>query len=175
MKTIFSLLLLVISSVVVSQNDSKQQLLNEISAYSKQMVMNKSYDLSYDDVWNAVYIVQSKEYPQIKRESKEKGFIEAVAEKADLKESLTIEILGKGPYRLSFAWNSQQRNQTGNTFSEWYSLGAVPDWYLHKIQYLIYIQLYGPFQWPDTLVQRINAYNATQKKDKNKILAGREF
>jgi hypothetical protein len=138
--------------------------------FSKKAVMNKSYDKPYDDFWDAVYIVQQKGYPEITRESKEKGFIEARLEQEDYKEKLTVELLGKGPYKISLSLIREKKINNG-----WTKEGMISERYSHKIQKEIYEQLYEAIIYPEELIHRIENYNSTQTKDKKKLLKGRDF
>lgn len=167
MKNIFTLIVALIVVNVSAQ--SRKELELAIQDFSKRTVMNKSYD-DYDKLWDAIYAVQQMEYPEITRESKEKGYIEARFEKQDYKEKLNIEILGKGPYKISLSFQSEKTTPNGVE-----KRGMIPDHYSHKIQREIYEKLYGPIQFPSELIQKIESYNSTQSKDKKKLLQGRDF
>lgn len=160
--------MIILANCAIAQ--SKKELEIAINDFARKTVMNKSYDKSYDELWDAIYIVQQKEYPEITRESKDKGYIEARVDQENYKEKLNIEILGKGPYKISMSFQSEKKEAGG-----WVKTGEIRDAYSLKIQKQIYEQLYGPIQYPSELIQKIEAYNATQAKDKKKLLKGRDY
>ena len=166
MKNLLAITLLISFSATAQ---SKKELETAIMDFARKTVMNKSYE-SYDTLWDAIYIVQQKEYPEITRESKDKGYIEARIEKEAYKERLTIEILGKGPYKISLSFQSEKKDASG-----WIKNGSISDRYSFKIQSEIYEQVYGPIQYPAELLQKIEAYNSMQSKDKKKLIQGRDF
>ena len=55
----------------------KDAILDDIHYYIKSIVSVASYKKKASDVFNAMYIVVTKEYSQIVRESESKGYIEA--------------------------------------------------------------------------------------------------
>jgi hypothetical protein len=167
MKKTFTLIVALVAMSISAQ--SKKELELAIVDFSRRTVMNKSYD-DYDKLWDAIYAVQQMEYPEITRESKEKGYIEARFEKQHYKEKLNIEILGQGPYRLSFSFQSEQTTPNGIE-----KRGMIPEHYLHKIQREIYEKLYGTIEYPAELLKKIEAYNSTQNKHKKKLIQGRDF
>ena len=61
----------------------KKALLNEINQYISGVVSTASYNKTATEVYNAMYVVATKEYNQIVRDSEKKGYIEAKQE-ADL-------------------------------------------------------------------------------------------
>ena len=174
MKNVLITLTILVTITLPAQ--SKKELQLALHTYMKSMVLNKSYDVSKQKLFDAVYVMMKMEYPTIKQSDFDKGLVIGFSEADTYRETLTTEIIGAGPYRVTFSMSRQirQRDNNGN-YSGWYDRNEISDEYLLKIHYEIYQALYGNIPIPQDLHDKINAYNATQKKHKNKILAGRDY
>lgn len=174
MKYTLTLFALIIVNVAFSQ--TKKSLLNEMRSYAEEKIYNKPFDAEYKDLFNALIIVGHQEYPTLVKESESRGFVDFKIETETLQESLTMEILGdKKPYRVSFQMNIKSRSKTWDgKLSDWV-VSTPPSSYIFKLQYSIYKILFGELIYPEELLDRIEEYNATQKKDRTKILKGKDY
>lgn len=163
---------LFVAFTAMAQN--KKQLQQELYNYSKSVVMNKAYDKPYADVYNAVYIVMSKEYPNVTKSEKNKNEISGEAFHELYRENLSMEIIGNGPYRVVFKFRKTHRNYNPNGgYTAWFDVNEIPENYSYKIQYQLYAILNdGGHLWPQALKDKVQAYNSKQKKDKNKLVQG---
>jgi|JI6StandDraft_1071083.scaffolds.fasta_scaffold280882_1 hypothetical protein len=172
------LLIVLFSAISFGQNTEKQELLREIDVLRTNTIMNIPYDVPKQKLWEAIYVMMKQEYTQITSQDYEKGIIEGYAESNVFKESFKVEIIGSQPYRIVFSMKKQDRyiDKNGN-YSGWYDNNVIPNPYLYKIQLTIYKVLYGEpnSQEYKSLLEKINVYNEKQKKDKNKIIAGRDY
>lgn len=174
MKYTLTLITLIVANVGFSQ--TKKSLLNEMRSYCEEKIYNKPIDAEYKDIFSAMIIIGNQEYPTLVRESESRGYIEFKLETDMIQESLTMEILGdKKPYRINYIVKSQTRTKTWD--------GKITDWtvrtdfsnYIFKLQYSIYKILFGELIYPEELLNRVEEYNATQKKDRTKILKGKDY
>lgn len=178
MKKIFLLgFALVLSNTVFGQSKKeKQELIAEINAFKTTIVMDIPYDVPKRKIWDAAYIMMRKEYTEIRKQDFEKGIIEGYAEGEGFREKLTVEIIGSGPYRLAFSMASQLRYQNPNgTYTGWYDNNELPAEYSYKIQLNIYNTIFGTLTYPEPLMDKINKYNASQKKEKFKLVYGVDY
>jgi hypothetical protein len=102
---------------------TKKEIIYEIEDFARKQVSNKTYDVPFDQLWDAIYSVGNTEYTGVKRESQSRGYIEFFIEKDDYKENLTIEIRGdKQPYRVSYQIEKQSRTKnTDGSYTPWQS------------------------------------------------------
>jgi len=172
------ILITVLSINFLSHGQRKKDLIKEIRAYKMGIVSNVSYDNTYSEVWNAIYIIATEEYNTIVRESESRGFIEAKQDSDTFKESMTIEILGdEGSYRVSFQVKQEKRTKNvDGTYSNWtnHNSSTLRSYY-SRLRMRLYEQLKGPLELPKQLVAKIEAYNSKQSKDRKKIIYGRDY
>lgn len=172
------LFILLIGFGFTSLAQKKSDILDEINDYKRSIVANESYDNSYSEIWDAIYIIATEEYNTIVRESESKGYIEAKQETNTFKEYMTIEIRGEeAPYRVSFQVKQEKRSKRGDgTYSNWevYTSSTLRSYYL-KLQIRLYELLKGKLDLSDELLKKIDDFNSTQKKDKHKIVKGRDY
>jgi hypothetical protein len=158
-------ILLLATTLVVNAQDSKKRLLAEVDAYEKSVYLNKPYDVEFSDLFNALKAVGYTEYSELTKESEKRGYLEFYFSNESIKETLSIEILGdEKPYRLVFSVK-----QEANTNGQWQQVNKDFNPYFNKIRRKLYLSLFNKFDYPEDLLKRIEAYNLTQKKDKNKI------
>lgn len=171
--TIFTLLVMLTS---FSQKKERQELIFKINLFRKTSIMNISYDVSKQKIWDAVYVMMKQEYTEIKKMDFEKGIIEGYAQGDNYKEGFITEIIGTGPYRVVFTMQRQIRYiNADKSYTGWYDKNEIPEDYLFKIQNSIYTTLFGPLQYPIELVKEIEEFNSNQKKDKTKIIYGKDY
>ncbi len=178
--TILSVLAITIAFPTYSQmfaSKDKKALLGEINQHVSSVVSAVSYTNTATEVYNAMYVVATKEYNQMVRESEKKGYIEAKQETDTYKESATFEIRGdEAPYKVSFQVKKESRikNYSTNTYGMWYSSEVSSDYYT-KLQREVYELLVGKVELTKYLQDRINSFNSGESKDKNKILKGIDY
>lgn len=170
------LLLILFTGIVYSQ--SKKELLSQIYDYRKSIVDTVSYNNEESEMWNAMYLISKEEYSTITKESERKGYIEAKDEKELYIEHFTAEIIGKGPFKVSFQVTKQEKREKNSdgTYTPWtsYVSNTLNSYYL-KLQVRLYELLRGKIILPDDLSKKIETYNNSQKKDKNKIIKGVDY
>lgn len=174
MKYYFTVIVFLTINTVFAQ--TKKSLLDEMKSYRIDQLFNKPINAEFKDLFNALVIVGHQEYPTLVKESESRGFVDFKVESETLQETLSMEILGdKKPYRVSFQVKSQSR-QLGydGKYTPWVTRTNFNE-YILKLQYSIYVVLFGSFEYPDDLMERIENYNATQKKDRSKILKGKDY
>lgn len=171
-------LIVLLFTGMLSYGQARSHIIREIDSYKKDIVSNAKYDNEYSEVWDAIFIIASKEYNTISRESESKGYIEANIETNTKKESLTMDIRGsEAPYRVSFQVKQERRvKKQDGSFSNWeayvdYGLGN----YYTKLQTRLYELLNGPLELPEELQQKIDDYNSSQTKDRRKIIKGKHY
>ena len=173
-----TLTLLVFGISILSFAQNKRDLVKEINSYIKDIVSNASYEKEYSEVWNAIYIIAAEEYPTISRESESKGYIEAKVEKDTYKEFITIEIRGdKAPYRVSFQVKQEKRTKKEDgSYTNWrsYTSSTLSNYYT-RLQTRLYELLNGPIELTGELQKKIDEFNKTQKKERKKILKGKDY
>lgn len=139
----------------------RNNLITEINAQQKQVVLYASYNSDFKDIYSAMYQVVSSEYNSIQKESESRGYIDAFQESDLQKEWLTAEIKGKeGTYKVSFIAKGQKRTKNKETgvYSEWtnYSIG---DNYYTILHSKLYKQLLGEVPLTADLLKRIEEFN----------------
>jgi hypothetical protein len=139
----------------------RNNLITEINAQQKQVVLYASYNSDFNDIYSAMYQVVSSEYNSIQKESESRGYIDAFQESDLQKEWLTAEIKGKeGTYKVSFIAKGQKRTKNKETgvYSEWtnYSIG---DNYYTILHSKLYKQLIGEVPLTADLLKRIEEFN----------------
>jgi hypothetical protein len=157
---------------------SKSELLDNLLAYKKSVVSNRTYDFPIKELFDALMIVGTQEYPNVIRESESRGYAEFSLEKEFKKEYLTLEIRGeKQPYRVSFSLKIESRSYdyTTKVYSSWQPTGRVDEEKILLLQSKVYEALYGKIKYPDELMTKIEEYNKTQTKDRKKILLGKDY
>lgn len=181
MKKIF--LICFLSSITLSSfsqlfmSKEKRALLNEIKQYVKSVVSTASYNKKATVVYNAMYVVATKEYNEIVKESEKKGYIEAKQESDLRKEFLTIELRGdEQPYKVSFQVKKQVRTKdaTTGTYSSW-NEASISDSYYTKLQTEVYEIINGIIELPKDLQDKIDKFNGRQEKNKKQILKGIDY
>ena len=151
----------------------REAIVRDIQYYIRGIVSTASYSQKYSEVYNAMYIVATKEYPEITKESEKRGYIEAKLEKESYIETMTLELRGDNPpFKVAILVKEQRRTKNQNgTFSNWNTVeSATGSAYLLKVQREIYEQLNGPIKLSNDLQTRVNNYNDRQKDNRTKIL-----
>lgn len=170
------LIAVVLLASSVTKGQTKKEILLEINNFKEKTILNASFDVPKQTIWDAVYIMMKQEYTEIKKQDFDKGIIEGYAEAENFKEGFISEIVGNGPYRVVFSMKRQIRYISNNgVYSGWYDRNEISNEYLYKIQKTIYEGVHGSLEIPDNLQKKVDEYNAKQKKDKNKILLGRDY
>lgn len=177
MKTLkFTLVIIFFSQLIVAQ--SKNDILEQIDIYRKSIYFNKPYDVDRSKLFEAMNQAIAPEYQKILRESESRGFCEYYAEGDTFKETLTAEIANdKQPYRVSFSIKKEVRtkNYMDGSYSAWQTTYEIPQRYLSKLQYGIFVALFGPIKLPDDLQSKIDNFNEAQTKERKKIIQGRDY
>lgn len=154
----------------------KRAIINEIHQHIKGIVSTASYNKKATEVYNATYVVATKNYNQIVKDSEKKGYIDAKQEDDLKKEFLTIELRGdEPPYKVSFQVKREVRTKdilTG-VYSAWTS-GSV-DAQITKLQTEVYETLNGSIELPKDLLEKIEKFNSGETKDRKKILKGIDY
>lgn len=172
--TLLTGIFFLISCIAFGQ--SKKEIMLEISTFQKKTFINASHDVPKQKIWDAIYVMMKQEYPDIKKQDFDKGIIEGYSEADNFKEAFTTELVGSGPYRVTFSMKRQVRYKDGNgAYTGWYDKNEIPYDYLYKIQKTIYEEVNGKIELPAELQDKIEEYNAKQKKYKNKILMGKDY
>lgn len=169
---------------------TKSDLINEIETYKKSKLQNLTYDVSFKELFDAITIMGNQYYGSPTRESESRGYVEYYLENGEVKESLAIEIKGeKQPYKISFNYKKEKKQtsfKTEGTFGQPdYKLIPVDaGWKMEKIDLIlvntnfhlrIYKILFGEFNLPDELKEKIEDFNSKQKRDKKKIIQGTDY
>ncbi len=170
------LIAVVLLASSVAKGQTKKEILLEINNFKSKTILNASFDVPKQKIWDAVYIMMKQEYTEIKKQDFDKGIIEGYSEAENYKEGFTSEIVGSCPYRVVFSMKRQIRYMgTNGAYSGWYDRNEISSEYLYMIQKTIYEAVHGSLEIPDNLQEKIDEYNLKQKKDKNKILLGRDY
>lgn len=184
MKYIFLTFLLITSSLAICQTKKEERqekreqkkaereryrvleaqrsnLLIEINAQKKQVVLNASYNNDFKDVYTAMYQVVSSEYNTIQKESESRGYIEAYSETDLYKENMNAEIKGKdGAYKVTFISKGQKRTKNKETgvYTDWTNYSGSESYYL-RLHTKLYNQLKGEVPLTAELLSRIEGFN----------------
>jgi hypothetical protein len=179
--------LLLISS---ANAQTKSDLINEIESYKKSKLQNQTYDVSFKELFDAITIMGNQYYGSPTRESESRGYVEYLLENGEVKESLAIEIKGeKQPYKISFNYKKEKKQtsfKTEGTFgqSDYKLIPVDAGWQMEKIDLSlvntnfhlrIYKILNGEFNFPEELKEKIEDFNSKQKRDKKKIIQGKDY
>jgi len=171
------ILITTINSYAIAQK--KSDIVSEINDFYKTKVQNVTYDKSEKELFDAMYIVVLEKYPNIVKESESKLYIEAKTEYETYKSTVFAEIRGeKQPYRVVFSLKSYSKLVTSYsplTYSDWtidtkYDANAIL-----KLQKHLYEIFFGEIELPSELKSKIDEYNNSQKKDKNKVVKGKDY
>lgn len=172
------LLVALINITLISFGQRKNDILKEIQDYKKNIVRNASYDKPKSEVWNAMYIVVTQECNTIIKESESKGYIEAKDESDTRRGALNAEIRGDSqPYRISFQVTNLQtrsKNYVDGTYTDWVTV-PVFDAYYTKLYTKVYEMLNGTLEISPELQKKVDDFNASQTKDRNKIVKGKDY
>lgn len=172
------LIVFILGLTFQTSGQNKKDIIKEINSYKKTIVSNATYDKEYNEVWSAIYIIATEEYPTISRESESKGYIEAKIEKDTYKEFITIEIRGeKAPYRVSFQVKQEKRTRKEDgSYTNWqtYTSTTLSSYYT-RLQTRLYELLYAPIELTNELQRKVDDFNAIQKKDRSKIIKGKDY
>lgn len=176
MKTI-RLILFILTFVQMAIGQSKRDLIEQINIYKLSVFENKPFDADRVKLFEAMNQVIAPEYHKLIRESESRGICEYYAEGDLYKETLTAEIANdKQPYRVSFSVKKESRIKNfDGTYSEWKSSYNISRNYLIKLQYGIYVALFGPIKLPEDLKQKIDTFNKSEPKQRKQILEGRDY
>ncbi len=172
---LYSLAFFILTTFSFSQ--SKKEILLEVKSYIHSKVININYDKPRKEVYEAMRSVVISEYPELSRESLEKGYVEGIYENNEIKEKLGFEIIGNAqPYRINVFFEKNVRDVFPNgSFGSWRTGSEMSYKYNIKIHKALYELIYGKLIFSEELINKIDRYNSTQTKDKNKILAGRDY
>lgn len=174
-----TLFLLSMAICSLSFSQKKKDILNEISGFYKTAVSNITYDKPQTEVWSAVYATVMESYPSLIRESETKGYVTAKAEKTGYRSEVTAEIRGeKQPFRVVFTLNTEMQsvvNYSTGQLGPFYKTTAYDAPNIIKLQVRLYEMLIGEIKFPPDLQTKIDTYNASQKKDKNKVIKGKDY
>ncbi len=177
------LLICFLSSITLSSfsqlfmSKEKKAILSEVNQHIKSLVSTASYKKKATEVYNAMYVVATKEYNQIVRDSEKKGYIEAKQESDLYKEYATFELRGdEPPYKVSFQVRIDRRTKDATTgvYSAW-AAGVISDSYYTKLQKGVYELLNGKLELPKDLLDKIEKFNSKETKDRKKILKGIDY
>ncbi|WP_162128565.1 hypothetical protein [Flavobacterium phycosphaerae] len=176
MKTI-KLALFILAFIQNTVAQSKRDLLDEIERYQKSLVENKPYNAERPQVYEAMNVSGAQEYQKVLRESESRGFCEWYSESDTYKETLTYEIVNdKRPFRVNFTIKKEHRvKNLDGTYSPWQTSYDMSKKYTFKLQYEIYVALFGQIKLPDDLQAKIDKFNELQTKDRKRILQGRDY
>jgi hypothetical protein len=176
MKTI-KVTLFFVTFLQIATAQSKRDLLEQIEIYQKSIVENKPYDAERSKVFDAMNVSGAQEYQKILRESESRGFCEWYSESDTYKETLTYEIVNdKQPYRVNFTIKKEHRTKNlDGTYTPWQTSYEMSKDYTYKIQYEIYVAIFGPVKLPEELKAKIDKYNEIQTKERKKIIQGRDY
>lgn len=139
----------------------RENLITEINAQKKQIVLYASYNNDFKDVYSAMYQVISSEFSTITKESESRGYIEAKAEKELYRETMNAEIKGKeGAYKVSFLSKAEKRTKNKETgdLSEWSNYNLAESYFI-RLHTKLYNQLKGEVPLTAELQSRIEAFN----------------
>jgi hypothetical protein len=176
MKTILLSMALCLTFSFAS-GQTKKEIMYELEDFARKKVSNKAYDVPFDQLWDAIYSVGNTEYTDVKRESKTKAYIEFFMETDIYRENLTFEVRGENqPYKVVYQLEKQSRTKNlDGSYTAWVEGTGMPPRYLYKLECKLYELIYGPIEYPASLLEKIEKYNAIQSKDKKKILLGRDY
>ena len=88
------LIAVVLLASSVTKGQTKKEILLEINNFKEKTILNASFDVPKQTIWDAVYIMMKQEYTEIKKQDFDKGIIEGYAEAENFKEGFISEIVG---------------------------------------------------------------------------------
>jgi len=172
-KTIFILFL---ASLNFASAQSKKEILLELQSYFINTTYNISYNIEKEKIFDAIKIACSERYGSSIKENFNKGILDFYIQNESYKESLSFEIIGEQKnFRLLTSFKIEQRFLNNGIYSEWTVVNNYSPSYLPGIHYKIYLVLFGPIPIPNEIMDKINSFNELQKKEKNKILKGKDY
>ena len=88
-----------------------------------------------------------------------------------------MEILGdKQPYTVTYQITREKRTKNlDGTYTSWAAAGGMTPGYLLRLQRKLWTNLFGEVTFPENLETKVEEWNLSQKKDKHKILRGRDY
>lgn len=175
MKKIF-ILLAVFSLNSLAFSQTKKEILYELQQYFVNTTYNKAYAIEKQKLFNAIQVVASQRYGSSTKENLNKGILEFQLQTDIYKETLSFEVIGEMPYQFIASVKVEQRTiNPDGSYSNWVINNQIDNSYILGIHYNVYMAVYGPIVIPENIVAKINYFNSTQKKDKNKIIKGKDF
>lgn len=176
MKKLFYMSIILLSSFTAN-SQSKKDLLLEMQSYIIGMTYNKSYDVEKEKLFQTLIVVGSERYGTSVKENLNRGYIEFLLQNEVYKETLDFEIIGdQKPYRIVITVKVEQRQQNlDGSLTNWFVNTNTNPSFIAGLHYKIYMDTYGPVVIPQMLIDKIDLWNDSQKKDKNKILKGRDY
>lgn len=167
---------LIISICIAFTISSSAQTKTELIYEGQNIILSiadKPLDAEKKQIHNSMLSVLNSEYDVISKDYPDKTFAEGYMENQQVSERFSMEAMEYGSrWKIVFKMERQERNQ--NT-GQWNRFSEIPRWYYVKIHKKIYESVNGPIVFPEDFVQKISFYNAKQKKDKNKIIIGRDL
>ena len=152
-------------------------MIKEINGYYISIVSNASYDKPQKDVWSALYTIVKNEYPNITKESESRGYIEAKQDEQYFKSNLSAELLGDSPnLKVSISiieYYKTPTSYTPLTYSDW--MPAETDTKRFKLQMKLYEAINGDIDLPAQLKEKVDKFNLTQAKEKNKVIKNVDY
>jgi hypothetical protein len=155
----------------------RSNLLIEINAQKKQVVLNASYKNDFKDVYVAMFQVVSSEYNTIQKESESRGYIDAFSETDLFKENMNSEIKGKeGAYKVTFICKGQRRTKNKETgvYTEWANYSGSEPYYL-RLHTKLYNQLIGEVPLTAELLARIENFNTDCEWVNLDLVKGKDY
>jgi hypothetical protein len=156
----------------------KKEILSEINGYYKTKVQNIAYDKPEKEIWNALYSIVIEKYPEIVRESESKLFIEARKEAGLKRTTALAEIRGEKSFRVVFSITTEVKLLTSVNpvvFSDWTRDTTTDPSLVLNLQVRLCEMLNGPIELSPDLLSRVETYNNSQKKEKSRIIKGRDY
>lgn len=161
-----------------SQKISKKQLLSEVDVEKKKFIDNKKFDCEHSVLYNAILSVGSELNDEIKKESEKRGFIDFYREREYSKHTFSVEIISdEKPFDLRFQIESYSRNLdfVKGGYSDWRKNNTNSS-YITNFKIKVYEKVFGTQKiLSDELLKKIESFNTSQKKDKNKIIEGIDY
>lgn len=162
------------NSLVFSQ--TKKEILYELQQYFINTTYNKTYNVDKQKLFNSIQIVAAERYGASTKENFNKGYLEFQIANDTYKETLSFDVIGDSTYQIIASVKIEQRTvNPDGSFSNWFVNNQANSSYILGLHYKIYMAVYGPIVIPENIVAKINDFNSTQKKDKNKIIKGKDF
>ena len=173
---VFFMCLIFLSQTSLCQKN--KEILSEIKGYYNTKVQNIAYDKPEKEVWNALYSIVIEKYPQIVRESESKLFIEARKEAGLKRTTVLAEMRGDKSFRVVFSITTEVKLVTSVNpvvFSDWTRDTTRDPSLVLNLQVRLCEMLNGPIELSPDLLSRVETYNNSQKKEKSRIIKGRDY